>query len=98
RIQRDPEPSPRAPTAEPQPPLPTSAPALPPIQRAVTEADADAPTTPAPATATTAAPRTVQTEEEINQLFQRLYPRVRDELRWDLRIQRERAGLLADPM
>lgn len=30
-------------------------------------------------------------------LFDELYPRVRDELRWELRVQRERAGLLADP-
>lgn len=32
------------------------------------------------------------------ELFRELYPRVRDELRWELRVQRERAGLLADPL
>lgn len=35
---------------------------------------------------------------DVDALFQVLYPRVRDELRWELRVQRERAGLLADPL
>lgn len=35
---------------------------------------------------------------DVNALFRKLYPRVRDELRWDLRIQRERAGMLSDPL
>lgn len=35
---------------------------------------------------------------DVAVLVQRLYPQLRDELRWELRTQRERAGLLADPL
>lgn len=34
--------------------------------------------------------------EAFERLFRRLYPRVRDELRWDLLSERERTGLLTD--
>lgn len=36
--------------------------------------------------------------DDVNALFRKLYPRVRDELRWELRVQRERAGMLSDPL
>lgn len=39
-----------------------------------------------------------QDSADADRLFRELYPRVRDELRWELRAQRERAGLLADPL
>jgi hypothetical protein len=35
---------------------------------------------------------------DAEQLFHQLYPRVRDELRWELLVQRERIGLLSDPL
>ncbi|WP_157041988.1 hypothetical protein [Nitriliruptor alkaliphilus] len=38
------------------------------------------------------------TDGQVEQVFHELYPRVRDELRWELRVQRERAGLLSDPL
>lgn len=34
--------------------------------------------------------------ERLERLFRRLYPRVREELRWDLLAERERTGLLTD--
>lgn len=53
---------------------------------------------PAPAAPAPAAPAEPSNDTQVNEMFERLYPRVRDELRWDLRIQRERAGMLADPL
>lgn len=38
------------------------------------------------------------TTTDVNAIFRKLYPRVRDELRWELRVQRERAGMLSDPL
>lgn len=37
-------------------------------------------------------------EVALDRIFHELYPRVRDELRWELRVQRERVGLLSDPL
>lgn len=37
-------------------------------------------------------------EVDAGKLFDELYPRMLDEIRWDLRVQRERAGLLGDPL
>lgn len=42
--------------------------------------------------------RLSEDRQEIAVLVDRLYPQLRDELRWELRAQRERAGLLADPL
>lgn len=39
-----------------------------------------------------------ENDAEMGSLARSLYPRVRDELRWELRAQRERAGLLSDPL
>lgn len=78
--------------------VPESAPAPPvgpppaPVQR-TEEPTSPVPPNPRPPAAP---PRT--TDADVDDMFKRLYPRVRDELRWDLRVQRERAGLLADPI
>lgn len=89
-VQRDPEPA-----RPPSPEVRESAPApAAPVQRTVDIGEVT--TTPEPATANPA-PRAT-TEADVDQMFTKLYPRVRDELRWELRVQRERAGLLADPI
>lgn len=87
-----------APDALPARPLPlavqrtSEAPAAPPVAP-VQRAEGDA----AAATADVlAAPRPPEVERE--ELIRELYPRLRDELRWELRVQRERAGVLADPL
>ncbi|MDX1620634.1 MAG: hypothetical protein R3320_06575 [Nitriliruptorales bacterium] len=48
--------------------------------------------------ATAAGPESPAEPADVDGLFRELYPRVRDELRWELRVQRERAGLLSDPL
>jgi len=71
---------------------PGGRPAPPPVQRETEAGPAPATegaeTTPAGGDATT----------DVNAIFRKLYPRVRDELRWELRVQRERAGMLSDPL
>lgn len=59
------------------------------------QADEAAPAAPAPAAPAERATADPQTDLDV--VFHKLYPRVRDELRWELRVQRERAGLLVDP-
>lgn len=77
---------------EERPPVTASShPEPPPLQRRVAP---EAPVAARPDAEPRAGGEAVDREE----LFRELYPRMRDELRWELRVQRERAGLLADPL
>jgi hypothetical protein len=82
--------------AEPEPIQRSHAPSNGPLQPTIIQRDItiDEPVV----TAAEAAPEAGGAEPDVDALFAELYPRVRDELRWELRVQRERAGLLADPM
>lgn len=62
------------------------------------DAAVTASTVAAPADATSAGRDEGVAGADVDGLFRELYPRVRDELRWELRVQRERAGLLSDPL
>lgn len=75
-------------TSPPRPAEGPPRPAVAPVQRAET-------TDP---TTTRADPVPAPEAPDMGELFDQLYPRVRDELRWELRAQRERAGLLSDPL
>jgi hypothetical protein len=81
---------PDAPARLPTPPQPAPGGPPAPIQRRVEIGDVT--TEPEAATPPAAA------GNDPEELFRVLYPRVRDELRWELLVQRERAGLLGDPL
>lgn len=96
----DPAPTPPTPPTNGEAPASAGPPNLPPVHR-----QAEAPAGDAPAAggagddpAAEEPAGDAETSEGADALFRKLYPRVRDELRWELRVQRERAGMLSDPL